>query len=98
MEILRLTEAGQVQGSALGRKLRVKVMQHIGLLEIGPSRGEEIEVSETLEGVIDFLLSSISDKVIPLPECGVDVGYHCTVYDVKISLEDRAVITLLFCR
>jgi hypothetical protein len=65
MEILRLTEEGQVQGSALGRKLRVKMMQHIGLLEIGPSRGEEIEVSETMEGVIDFLLSSLSDKVLP---------------------------------
>jgi hypothetical protein len=65
MEILRLTIGGQVQGSALGRKLRVKMMQHIGLLEIGPSRGEEIEVSETLEGVIDFLLSSLSDKVLP---------------------------------
>jgi hypothetical protein len=71
MEILRLTEQGQVQGSALGRKLRVKMMQHIGLLEIGPSRGEEIEVSETMEGVIDFLLSSLSDKVLPSRNVGL---------------------------
>jgi len=65
MEILGLTDTGDIQSSALGRKLRVKIMQHIGLLEIGPSKREDIEVSENLEGVIDFLLASLSDKVIP---------------------------------
>jgi len=65
MEILRLTETGDIQSSALGRKLRVKIMQHIGLLEIGPSKRESIEVSENLEGVIDFLLASLSDIVVP---------------------------------
>ena len=68
MEILGLTETGNIQSSALGRKLRVKIMQHIGLLEIGPSKREDIKISENLEGVIDFLLASLSDKVVPA--CG----------------------------
>jgi hypothetical protein len=40
-------------------------MQRIGLIEIPtPVRGQqEIDVPETVEEVIDFLLSSLSDKV-----------------------------------
>jgi len=65
LEVLRLTDMGTIQSSALARKLRVKIMQRIGLIEIPNAvRGqEEIDVPETVEEVIDFLLSSLSDKV-----------------------------------
>jgi hypothetical protein len=65
LEVLRLTDTGTIQSNALARKLRVKIMQRIGLIEIPTAvRGqEEIDVPETVEEVIDFLLSSLSDKV-----------------------------------
>jgi hypothetical protein len=65
LEVLRQTDTGTIQSNALARKLRVKIMQRIGLIEIPtPVRGQqEIDVPETVEEVIDFLLSSLSDKV-----------------------------------
>ena len=70
LEILRLTDSGQVQSNALARKLRVKIMQRIGTIEI-PARTdqEEMGVPETLEELIDWLLSALSDKVFfsPVP-------------------------------
>jgi hypothetical protein len=65
MQILRLTESDKIQSSALARKLRVKIMQRIGVIEIPTSSqpNVEIEVPESLEEIIDFLLSSLSDKV-----------------------------------
>lgn len=63
MTILRLTESNETQSNAIARKLRVKIMQRIGGLEIPALNGREIEVPESLEEVIDFLLSSLSDKV-----------------------------------
>jgi tubulin-specific chaperone D len=63
MHILRLTESDKIQSSALARKLRVKIMQKVALIEIPHSNQDEIEVPESLEEIIDFLLSSLSDKV-----------------------------------
>jgi hypothetical protein len=65
MTILRLTENDKIQTSALARKIRVKIMQWIGILEIPRVRTDKIDISEILEEVIDFLLSSLSDKVFP---------------------------------
>ena len=64
MKTLRLTESGKIQFSALARKLRVKIMQKVGLIEIPHSTTEEMEIQGSLEDVIDFLLSSLSDKVL----------------------------------
>jgi tubulin-specific chaperone D len=63
MRILRLTESDKIQSSALARKLRVKIMQKVASIEIPHSNQNEIEVPESLEEIIDFLLSSLSDKV-----------------------------------
>ena len=64
MEILRLTEAGSIESSALARKLRVKIMQWIGLIEVQRTKVKVRDISEQLEEVIDSLLSALSDKVI----------------------------------
>ena len=64
LEILRLTSAGPVQWNSLARKLRVKIMQRIGIIEIPMAIGHEyIDIPESVEEVIDFLLISLSDKV-----------------------------------
>lgn len=66
MEILRLTESDKIQSSALARKLRVKIMQRIAIIEIPASSRQEseIEVPESVEEIVDFLLTSLLDKVI----------------------------------
>jgi hypothetical protein len=70
MQILRQTDTGAIQSNALARKLRVKIMQRIAIIEIPPGANNEIEtdiaIDETVEEIIDFLLSALSDKV-PLP-------------------------------
>lgn len=65
LEILRLTDTGTIQSNALARKLRVKIMQRIGIVEIPTTARdrEDIDVPETVEEVLDLLLSSLSDKV-----------------------------------
>lgn len=65
MQILRLTESDKIQSSALARKLRVKIMQRIAIIEIPVSTRLEsdMEVPESVEEIIDFLLTSLSDKV-----------------------------------
>ena len=89
MEILRLTESDKIQSSALARKLRVKIMQKVGIIEIGRSN-LDIEVPESLENVLDFLLSSISDKVTP-HHMFTDEGYNCTIHRSKSSLPNRVI-------
>ena len=94
MQILRLTESDRIQSSALARKLRVKIMQKVGLVEITRSN-MDIEVPESLENILDFLLSSISDKVSP-PHMFADEGYDCTIHCSKSSLQNRVISLFIF--
>jgi hypothetical protein len=62
IEILHLTGSNSLQSSALARKLRVKIMQQVGIVEIPPISESQLDIPESLEEVIDFLLSALSDK------------------------------------
>ena len=94
MEIIRLTESDKIQSSALARKLRVKIMQKVGMIEIAHSN-MDIEVPETLENALDFLLSSISDKVTLL-QMFTDEGYNRTIHCSKSSLPNRVITPFIF--
>lgn len=94
MEILRLTESDKIQSSALARKLRVKIMQKVAVIEIARSN-INIEVPESLENVVDFLLSSISDKVIPL-HIFTDEGYNCTIHSSESGLPNCVISSFIF--
>jgi hypothetical protein len=41
-------------------------MQNVGMIEIPHSTTDEMEIPGSLDDVIDFLLSSLSDTVLPL--------------------------------
>jgi len=62
MQILRITEDDSTQSNALARKLRVKIMSRVGTIEIPPHRDVGFQIPETLEEILDWLLSSLSDK------------------------------------
>jgi tubulin-specific chaperone D len=61
MRILRMTDSDSTQSNALARKLRVKIMSRVGTIEI-PRRSTNIHIPETLEEILDSLLSALSDK------------------------------------
>jgi hypothetical protein len=64
MEILHLTESESIQKNAIARKLRVKIMQQVGVIQISPAnKTTSFDIPENVEAVIDFLLSALSDKV-----------------------------------
>jgi tubulin-specific chaperone D len=62
LRILHLTQSEDIQSNAVARKLRVKIMQRIGMLGIPHVKSAAFEVSESLEEVLDSLLSALSDK------------------------------------
>jgi tubulin-specific chaperone D len=62
MQILQLTETDSAQSNALVRKLRVKIMSRVATTEIPPHGNHDFEIPEILEEILDWLLSSLSDK------------------------------------
>src|SRR5437667_9656111 len=64
MHILRLSKSDKIQSSSVVRKLRVKIMQNAGIIKLSQSN-LHYEIPESLEDILDFLLSSLSDKVFP---------------------------------